>query len=163
MRIKNLTLIILNLILIVLIINFYSIKLIEPLDNCKTINRNPILKWNGSQNNYEVYIDDNKEFTSPIIKEVIGTNYQLNNLDFKRYYWKIKGLFYSKINSFDVVSEVSLKRSREDIINTGNTQLNITVGEKEDSFWDVTGSFILDIGQSFKPKENSGIFAKQNE
>ena len=163
MKIKNITLIILNLVLIVLIINFYSIKLIEPLGDSKTINRNPILKWEGYQNTYRIYIDDNKELTSPIVKEVLGNNYQLNNLDFKKYYWKVKGLFYSKTNSFEVVSEVSLERSGGDITNVGNTQLNVTIEEKKGSFWDITGSFIVDISQSFKPKENSRILAKQNE
>jgi hypothetical protein len=132
------------IVLVALIINNYNINLVSPRNNLETNNRTIVFRWDGYKNNiYTLFIDDNKEFTSPVIKYTKNKQITIKDLDIGKYYWKINsGIINSRINSFSILSEVNViaKGNNDSMIieNVGNTNLSII----EDK---ITGAVIVDL------------------
>ncbi len=105
-------------------------------------------------------IDDNPDFTTPIVIAVRGNKYfPKEDLELGEYYWKVKGFRESNVQKFTVTSKVSLKREEdENIKNDGNTRLKLGINPG------ITGAVILDINQTIKlGKEVEEVTAKQDE
>jgi hypothetical protein len=121
-----------------------------------TTNTSVQFKWVGFSKT--ILIDDNKQFTSPIIlKENEKATLEPGN-----YYWKTTGV--STTNQFKIDSEVGIvvKRvagSTFNIKNTGN------VDEIVQTRPGITGAIILDTNQDINQTitENSTFLAQQNE
>lgn len=113
------------------------------------------LRWAGIYRNYTVYVDDNKEFTSPMIIKTAMKDYPIK-LDPGVYFWKVKaGKMSSIVRKVGVNSDVSIKVEENTVENDGNVELNITMETP-------TGAFVL--GLPYKEKAEIGrgnITAKQ--
>lgn len=137
------------------ILNYLKIDLLHPGDGEVFNNKEINFVWDRKCKGL-IYIDENNKFSSPIIKE-INSNSEILNLNFGKYYWKIKcGMFSSDIKSFNVNSVVGLSQDKENVINTGNTILNVKVFE--DNIF--TGAVVLDINNTLK-KKDSNLFVGQ--
>lgn len=115
------------------------------------------LKWFAIYKNYTIYIDDNKEFTSPIEIKTEMKTYPLT-LEPGTYYYKIKaGKISTPIMRLDMESGVSIKLTNDTLENDGNTDLSISLETP-------TGAVILDLPykEKLELKENNyNITAKQ--
>jgi hypothetical protein len=98
---------------------------------------------------YTLLVDDNPEFTSPLIAETNSNYRDLSNISAGNYYWKIVGykeegnFDESAVNQFSIQPVVSLQREGNGLRNTGNVAafLNLIKGS-------ITGKAILDINSS---------------
>jgi len=84
-------------------------------------NKEVTFKWLGLKNNYNLYIDDNSDFTSPLIQKVNRKPYKIN-LEPGIWYWKLDNNVPSK---FTINSIVSVKRNKDSITNDGNVPIKI--------------------------------------
>ena len=143
MKTKNL--IIINIAAAALFFLLTTVTTIEPYG--KIFERKPVFKWTGMPSSYTIMIDDNPDFSTPIIEEVKKKEYTpKNNLELGDHYWKVKGIRNSKVQKFTIVSKVSLKREEESLRNDGNTKLKLNTQL-------ITGAAILDINQTMKIDE----------
>lgn len=141
-------------VIIYFIIGFATISLVSPVRGEATDDRRPALGWFGFQGYYTVMIDDDPSFTSPVIMET-GKNSARpeNDLDFGKYYWKVKSNgIESATGEFSVVSTVQLSRSREEVKNTGNTNIWLN---------SITGAFVLGVNESVDVNEEENVTAEQ--
>jgi len=65
------------------------IIMIYPLKPQTSLKREVTLRWLAIYKNYSLYIDDNKEFTSPIEIKTQTNSYKIS-LEPGTYFWKIK-------------------------------------------------------------------------
>ena len=156
MKIKKEIIIALNLIIITLLLNQFNILLEHPKNNVHLIDKEIELKWNGDYENYTVYIDENKNFETPVIKKITGNSYIIDELDFGTYYWKVeKNNISSQVWKFTVYSKVAInmieKENSVEIENVGNTDIDLEVRNP------ITGVVTLDL-----PYEKSKEFEKDN-
>jgi hypothetical protein len=96
-----------------------------------------------------ILIDDNLEFTSPL--EIFVEDNLVINLKPGTYYWKVEGALASEIRELTIESEIDLKLRKSkfnkesyEIVNAGNTKLNVDVYEKGE----LTGNVILGVDES---------------
>ena len=126
----------------------------------------PVFRWIGSAQ--KILVDDNYEFTSPIVEEVDGNSHQLQSkLNFTTYYWKLIGNRESKTRQFTVNSVVALslkeKENAYELTNVGTSDLDIEKQESKGSIWKITGNLILRQNESvaLKLKNSTLLVAKQ--
>lgn len=129
--------------------------LIAPEDNARTTYREITFDVFGLSK--EVLLDDNLEFTSPIV---------LTDKPFKAllepgtYYWK-SGL--SEVKTFTIESKVAIdtKQIGDElkVKNVGNTQIKLNF-ENGGLF---TGHAVLGVGESLRKKSITKVIAEQNE
>lgn len=90
-----------------------------------------------------IWVDDNKEFSSPM--EIDLDKDDVSAIKFKpgTYYWKAIGFIESPVREFVVTSEVGLELDRENVSlkNVGDVILNISVGDS----LGLEGLVILDV------------------
>ena len=159
----NLGLGIILLLLLILLINNDQINQIYPENNSIITDRQPTFKWTGHAN--KLIIDDNNEFTSPVIKNVNGNSFRIDELNFTRYYWKLVGKQESPILEFTIESLVALRLKNQNnlinVSNIGNTNLDVEV--QKNKFSAITGLVILEQNQSTKIEINDStlFIAKQ--
>lgn len=122
--------------------------------------RRPTFEWLGLPTGYTIMIDDNPDFSTPIIEKVEGKTYTPNtDLELGDYYWKVKGFRESKVQKFTIVSKVSIKREEDEKLrNDGNARLKLGMQPG------ITGSVVLDINQTVKlEKDVEEVLAEQDE
>ncbi len=114
------------------------------------------LKWLAIYKNYTLYIDDNEEFTSPIVIKTERKDYPIE-LQPGVYFWKIKsGKISSPVKRLEIDSTVSIKVMNDSLENDGNADLNVSLGY-------VTGAVIAELPYKGKVKveDNCNITAKE--
>lgn len=160
--------VILIILLISLFINNINTSIIQsyPENNSIITERQPIFKWVGKAN--KLIIDDNEEFVSPIIKNVKGNSYQIEDkLNFTAYYWKLIGKKKSSVSQFRIDSIVALelknKANLYKIANVGTADLDVEVVEEVPSVSKITGRFVLGFNETmqFNVKNKTIFVGKQ--
>lgn len=156
---------------ILLLISIFAINdliiPLEPKNNQIITDTEPTFRWIGNAD--EIYIDDNPDFTSPLIQKTNGNNHKIGSrLDFGDYYWKLNGIKDSGIMHFTLDSLVSLELDQNsndvNLVNTGTTDLDIEVKEKSKDSWVITGNIILEQDESLDLKiKNSTIFTARQK
>ena len=105
-----------------------------------------------------VLIDDNQEFTSPIL---VYSPFIIE-LSPGLYYWRGSGI--SEIYNFTILSNVALNlkfNGTYELENQGNVQTNVTIATRKFS---PLGYVVLDVGKSIKLNlSNEILLGKQNE
>ena len=142
--------VLLSLILILYIYYNSLIVTLHPENNSVITDIQPTFRWTGEAN--KLLIDDNEEFISPIIEDIKGNSYQIEDkLNFTTYYWKLIGKKESSVSQFRVDSVVAmdLKNQNElyNITNVGTADLNVEVVE-EIPFSEITGGFVLRLNET---------------
>ncbi len=133
-----------TLIWIVFVFGYASPLVISPLDDYATSNNSVLFSFEKAN---EILIDDNLEFSSP--QEIFVEDNLIVNLKPGTYYWKVQGALPSSVRKLTIISEVALKLkksegSRYDLVNAGNTLLNVDIYQNEN----LTGSIVLDVDES---------------
>lgn len=143
-------------IIIVAALNLFTIPLFEPLDRSVTTDVRPSFSWGGFQKSYEIMIDDNPEFTSPVAENVSVNSYIPDeNMEFGTYYWKVASLesgISSPVRSFTIDSEVALERSGKALTNAGNVGIKLVR---------LTGSVSMKVNESMEIGGNEDVRASQ--
>ncbi len=114
------------------------------------------LRWYGVYKDYTVYIDDNREFSSPIVVKTERRDYRVE-LEPGVYFWKIRARGISSfVKKLKIDSAVSIKVRNDSLENDGNVELNVTL-EK------VTGAVTAELPYKgeIKVDDNSNITAQQ--
>lgn len=114
------------------------------------------LRWYGVYKNYTLYVDDNREFTSPIVVKTERRDYPIE-LEPGVYFWKIRaGGISSFVKKLEIDSAVSIKVRNDSLENDGNVDLNVTL-EK------VTGAVIAELPYKGKinVEDDCNITAKE--
>ena len=153
--------------LLILLFNYInSNKLVQiyPENNSIITERLPTFKWFGNAD--KIIIDDNDEFVSPIIEDVVGNSYQIKNkLNFTTYYWKLIGKKGTSVWQFKIDSLVALRLKNEsnlyNLSNIGNTNLDVEIQENKGS--KITGRITLEQNETkqFEIKNSTLFVAKQ--
>jgi hypothetical protein len=123
---------------------------ISPIDDFETTDTSVLF---GFDNGEAILIDDNLEFTSPLI--IYAEDNMVINLKPGTYYWKVEGVIDSEIRSLTIVSEIDLKlresgtEGKYEIVNAGNTVLNVEIYRGEN----LEDEVVLGVDES---KEVSG-------
>lgn len=109
------------LFLMILVISLFFIQLpLSPLLNNDS--NYTTFKWFSFKKVSTLYVDDNKDFSTPIIKEVYGNEYKLN-LEPGKYYWKLDHSFPI---GFNINSKVSVKQLNNILTNDGNAKIKVS-------------------------------------
>tara|TARA_Y100000310_G_C20485178_1_gene716541 strand:+ start:150 stop:629 length:480 start_codon:yes stop_codon:yes gene_type:complete len=146
----------LGLIVLIAISLNNDLTLIYPEHNSIIQNRNPTFRWTGHAN--EIIIDNNHNFNSPIIENVVGNSHKINNkLNFETYYWRLNGNTNSPTFQFSIDSFVALNSKNKNVTNVGNTDLDIEIHEKQKGFWKITGNVILLENETKQLETNSSL------
>lgn len=156
------------LIIVFLSINFNTrLFLVAPQEKIIT-DRTPLFSWSGNYDLYELIVDDDVNFDSPILKiNLFENKYQgEKDLEFGNYYWKIKAFngeswIESKIGKFRIDSLVALQLEEEGARNIGNVPIKVDILENNL----VVGAAILDVKETLvdENQENKIYRAEQNE
>jgi hypothetical protein len=117
--------IIASIITILIIIGYANPQVTGPINNFET--KEQTVLFNVENADY-IFIDENKEFTTPKRYEV-KENLEIH-LTPGTYYWKATGILESSIRELTIISEISLglKKINEEtyeVINTGNEELEV--------------------------------------
>ena len=159
---------ILIILLFAILFSYSNNNLIQlfPENNSVLTDRQPTFKWIGKAD--KLIIDDNDEFVSPIIENVKGNSYRINNkLNFTTYYWKLLGSKDSSVWQFRIDSIVALELENQsnlyNVTNVGNTDLDVEIVEENRSLSKITGGFILRLNgtQQFNVKNKTIFIGKQ--
>ena len=145
---------------------FFSSESIIPIaPTGLTTGNDALFRWNslGDYERYELIVDNNPEFTSPLIVKTTLHEFQLN-LPIGRYYWKVRGyggnVTESQVESFYIESVVAVEKAGREIRNSGNAALflKLLAGNL------FTGNVILDTKKSITIENNiSEVEASQLE
>lgn len=138
-------------------IGLTSIQLLYPLNNMATDDRTPTFEWSGYRDSYELLIDDDPAFSSPLTFHATGNIYSVENeLEFGTYWWKVRsGEVESEPKRFSLLSTVALSRPVTGmIVNSGNTELLVHRGG-------LTGAFTLAVNQTLEIEERENVKAEQ--
>lgn len=134
-----------------------STVLVYPPDGTVTDDRTPVFRWSGMGHGYELLIDDDPGFGTPMVFKVHGNRYTPgSDMEFGTYWWKVRrGGAESSQKKFTLVSTVSLSRLGNDmIINSGNTGLHVYGGG-------LAGAVTLAVNGSMKVREEGNVRAEQ--
>jgi len=133
---------------------------IAPIDDLVTTNNSVLFEFEKAD---LILIDDNLEFSSP--EKIYAENNLVINLKPGKYYWVLEGIAGSEsdVRELTILSEINLKlietgEGNFEIINAGNTELNVDIYEKGK----LSGNVVLNIDES---EEVSGtkFIGRQNE
>ena len=158
--------------LVLLVVSFLSLVSITPLYpiNEEITKTSPMFKWSG--NAKYILIDDNPDFSSPIIEKAEGGEHSLEKpLSFGVHYWKLKGYSESKTSMFTINSIVDLELEKTEtnqarLLNSGNSDIKVFHYEKRNEGpLRLTGLHSLKINEAKDVQINSkSIFiARQDE
>jgi hypothetical protein len=142
---------------IVSYVSIASVQLLYPYDGMVTADRTPSFEWSGWQNDYELMIDDDESFGTPLTLEVSGNSHALSKeLEFGTYWWKVTGEDMTTVaKRFTVVSMVALSRPERTIVmNAGNTDLLVYPGG-------LTGALVLGVNEEVEVGEDANVKAEQ--
>ena len=137
--------------------NLSSLQVLFPLNNMVTEDRAPLFEWSGAAGSYELLIDDDQDFSSPMAFNVSGNRYRPSQeLDFGTYWFKLKSEGAETMpRKFTVVSSVALSRQEMGTIrNSGNTALLVHMGG-------LTGAVTLAVNRTLEIGENEDVKAEQ--
>jgi len=135
---------VLNIVVLGIIIMNIGIILVSPKNNQEDFGRDVVFKWGGRYKNYDFTIDDNEDFTSPIMRAVTGNYYVIDNLEPGVYYWKIRsGRVSSPVWRFEIKSMVGIDliESEDGFVlkNSGNVDEVVVAGNP------ITGAVVIDL------------------
>lgn len=150
---KKIAIIGINVVVIVVVVTMMIYPL-KPEINLRE--REVMLKWYGLYREYTIYVDDNREFTSPIIIKTERKNYPIE-LEPGTYFWKIKaGKISSFVKKLEIDSSVSIKVRNNSLENDGNVDLNV-------SLEGITGAVVAELPYKgrIKIEDNYNITAKE--
>lgn len=139
-----------TLISLLFVIGYARPLVIAPVDEFVTTNSSVLFEFRKAD---VILIDDNSAFSSP--EKIYAKDNLVINLKPGIYYWKVQGALDSEIRQFTINSEVELKlrkSEKEDvyeIVNAGNTRLNVEVYENGS----LKENIVLGVDES---KESSG-------
>ena len=139
------------------LIGMNTIQAIYPLNNMVTDDRTPVFEWAGHKQSYELLIDDDPGFRTPLEFAVSGNTHQLRHeLDFGTYWWKVRsGETETTARRFTVVSTVALARPGGTIaVNSGNADLLLHRSA-------LAGAVTLAVNQSLEIGEEENVRAEQ--
>ena len=150
-----------TLMAIAILVGYARPLVIAPTDELSTTNTAVLFSFEKAN---LILIDDNLEFSSS--EEIYVEDNLVINLKPGVYYWKVVGALPSEVRKLTIESEVDLKLRRAagkdesyELVNSGNTELNVDVyqGEK------LAGNVILGFdenkevsGTKFVGREDSG-------
>lgn len=143
-------------------VNYSSFIILKnPKNEAVIYDRFPEIIWKGTSNYYNLIIDNNKDFETPLINTTVNiTDYKVNRrLDFGTYYLKIIDPKNNKekTTSFTVQSLVALELDNG-IKNVGNTKISVVNSIL------VTGAAVLEINQVLNKKlMNETLIFEQDE
>lgn len=124
------------------IIGYARPLVIAPIDGLETTDNTVLFSF---ENGDRILIDDNLGFSSPMIIDVQDNI--VVTLEPGVYYWKIDGVIDSEVRELTIKSLVDLKLREKDgqynVVNSGNTRLNVDIYEKGE----LTGSVVLERDQ----------------
>ena len=156
-KIGDIMMIGLSALAVLTIFGYASPLIISPIDNLETTNSSVLFEFDKADT---ILIDDNLNFTSPIL--VKAENNLIVNLKPGLYYWKIKGLTESKINTLTILSEIDLRLKdngdRYALVNAGNTELDVAIYNGSV----LQGNVILDIEEE-KNVSGTLFVGRENE
>ncbi|MBN2330683.1 MAG: hypothetical protein JXC85_02610 [Candidatus Aenigmarchaeota archaeon] len=141
-------------------LSLYYIQPLFPLNGVVTDDRTPTFAWSGQGTSFELLIDDEPGFSSPMIFDVKGNRYSMGQeLDFGTYWWKVRVQgAESRAMRFDLVSTVALSRPDPGMIsNTGNTALLVHRG----GLSAITGAVTLGVNQTLDIGDGEDVKAEQ--
>ena len=137
-------------IVIIITISLNNIWLNSPKNNFETTETDILFEWSG-KGEFELHLDNNNEFTSPIIKETTN-KILIENLSVDKYYWFVKTKYKRSITrTFEIISLASINRNNSLMENTGNVDLNVSRA---------TGFVILPVDKSIR-LEDKNIIVRQ--
>lgn len=147
------TIVIANLIIIAVFLGSMIYPL-EPEIHAKE--REAVLRWAAPYSSYTLYLDDNSEFTSPLVAHTSLKQHTLS-LEPGKYFWKVRsGMIRSTTKSFTLDSEVSITIAGKTLRNDGNVGLNASLsGVSGAVAAEIPYKGELDIG------ENRSVMVKQ--
>lgn len=134
-----------------------SVQTLYPYNGLVTSDRTPAFEWSGWEDSYEIIIDDDPGFSTPMTFAVSGRVFTpSSDMDFGSYWWKVRtDEGESESKSFSIVSKVELSRTDPTVIvNTGNTDLFIYSSA-------VTGAFTLGVDEDLEIGEEDNVKAEQ--
>lgn len=118
---------IITIIIAISLLSLPKIMVISPTGHIS--DNNPLFRWNTihGYSYFEILIDDNQEFTSPLIIITTEKQHKTSNLSAGDYYWKVvgynRGIDESRIEYFTIESIVAVSREKEGIRNAGNVAI----------------------------------------
>ena len=133
-----------SLFVIALLVGYSKPLVIAPIDELETTNAAVLFEFEKAD---LILIDDNLKFSSP--QKFYAEDNLVINLKPGVYYWKVQGTLGSEIRELTVKSEVDLKLKKSavnesyEIVNAGNTKLNVDVYENGL----FTGNVVLDVDE----------------
>jgi hypothetical protein len=135
----------------------YAVQPLYPFGGLETDDRTPGFEWTGHATGYELLIDDDPSFGTPLSYSIRGTSYEVPEMDFGTYWWKVRsGAAETEPRAFTIVSSVALSRPvRNMVTNTGNTQLSVE-GDA------MTGAVTIAVNESIEIGEDENVRAEQN-
>lgn len=134
-----------------------NIQQLYPFDNMIIDDRTPSFEWSGWNQDYELLIDDDADFTTPYSYSVTGRTFTVDDeLGFGTYWWKVRsGEMESGPKKFTVVSTVALSRPEGNtIVNSGNTDLLVYRSG-------LAGAVTLVVNETLEVEEEDNVKAEQ--
>ncbi len=134
-----------------------TVSALRPFSGMVTDQRSPTLEWSGPDGTYEVLIDDDPGFGTPMSFSASGNSFRLpQELEFGTYWWKVRSGGVETVPSvFTVVSSVALSRPVPGaIINSGNTELLLFRSG-------ITGAFTLAVNRTMEIGGEESVKAEQ--
>ena len=137
-----------------IILNQNKIILQSPGSYAQTTEIRPEFLFSSNLDKYRIIIDDDLDFSTPNIDEIITTKKFIPEfgLGFGKYYWKVMGfdgnkVYQSKVSTFEVVSLVSTQLGLDTLRNTGNTKISVKEKISTPGGYSVVGFAVLDVGE----------------
>ena len=128
------------------------------------VDTNPEFEWQDNCENYNLKVDNNKDFDTLLIDtKLLINHYKIDNaLEPGIYYWKVdcykKGQWnMGKINMFEIRTIVSLSKNNGSIKNEGNVEEKISFFENGN----IIGNAILKVNEILKIKGDE-VLAEEN-
>ena len=128
------------------------------------IDTTPEFTWGKNCDKYNLILDNNLDFKSPLIDTKLGVKHYLLNKDLEigTYYWRVdcykEGVWSEgKTHSFGIKGIVSLSRVNNGVENSGNVKEKVSFFEEGK----IIGNAILEVGEKIKEKGDE-ILAEEN-
>jgi len=134
-----------------------AVAAVSPFSGMVTDLRSPTFEWSGPAGAYEVLIDDDPGFGSPMSFSASGNSMRLpQELEFGTYWWKVRsGSSETGPSVLTVVSSVALSRPAPGtIVNAGNTDLLLFRSG-------MTGAFTLAVNRTMDIGGEESVKAEQ--
>lgn len=152
-----------------ILLNSNKVILTQPDMYSQSTNITPEFLFSSNLDVYRIVVDDDSDFSSPVINEIILENTFTPDfgLSFGKYYWKVIGFkdqksYESKTSVFELVSLVSTEVTSDIIRNTGNTKISVKEALSTPGAYSVVGLSILDVGEfAFRNQTQSEVVSQQ--